>query len=373
MRILSLVPCIYDTSPGQRFRLEQWERILNAHGVVVDQHAFEDEELHSTVHLNGRAREKVRLIMRAFRRRFDLLKRAHEYDAVYVFREAALLGPPIIERGFHRRGVPIVFDFDDAVFVPYKSPTNSYLSLLKLPGKTRELCRISAHVMAGNKYLADYAGRVNENVSIVPTTIDTSRYLPRTNEDSCDVPVIGWSGSHSTVQHLDTLRNALARLGREEQYRLRVIGTANYYLDGVEVDAMPWKSETELSDLKRIDIGVMPLPDDNWSKGKCGLKALQYMALGIPTVCSPVGVNTAIIENEKNGFLASTDEEWISRLRQLLYDVNLREKIGRAGRISVEQNFSAQVVAPQVAHLFNSIAPSSRSLRANSDAQRVVS
>jgi glycosyltransferase involved in cell wall biosynthesis len=370
MRILSLVPSLHDTSPGQRFRLEQWDPILNRQGIEIEQHPFEDEALHSIVHQPGSSRDKIRLIMQAFRRRIGLVKRVREFDAVYVFREAAILGPPFIERAMNRKGVPIVFDFDDAIFVPYKSPTNSYLSLLKFPGKTGELCGIAAHVMAGNQYLANYARRSNISVSIVPTTIDTAKYLPRDNAISHAVPVIGWSGSHSTVQHLDTLREVLPELAKQERFRLRVIGSSVYSLGGVDVDSMPWSSATELDDLKKIDVGLMPLPNDEWSKGKCGLKALQYMALGIPTVCSPVGVNTEIITDGKNGFLASTDAEWVARLKELLQDMALRRCLGGAGRRTVEELYSADVVAPLVASVFNSVCASQRSVRSRLDRER---
>src|SRR5258708_30768774 len=124
-------------------------------------------------------------------------------------------------------------------------------------------------VMAGNEHLADYARRVNSNVSIVPTTIDTAKYQPQESAGRGPVPVIGWSGSLSTVQHLETLRSALLKLAGKEPLRLRVIGTNSYQLDGVEVDALSWRSNTEIDDLRKIDIGIMPLPDDKWSKGKC--------------------------------------------------------------------------------------------------------
>ncbi len=355
MRILSLVPSIHDTSPGQRFRLEQWEPTLRQEGIAIDLHPFEDAALHSVIYTGGNSRDKLGLIMRAFRQRWKLVKRVRDYDAVYVFREAALLGPPIIERAIRRSGVPMVFDFDDAIFIPYKSPSNSYLSRLKFPGKTRELCKISMRVMAGNEHLADYARRVNSNVSIVPTTIDTAKYQPQESAGRGPVPVIGWSGSLSTVQHLETLRFALLKLAGKERFRLRVIGTNSYQLDGVEVDALSWRSNTEIDDLRKIDIGIMPLPDDKWSKGKCGLKALQYMALGVPAVCSAVGVNSAIIRHGENGFLATCDDEWVDRLRDLLKDSSLRDRLGSAARKTVVEQYSAEVVAPKVSALLLSM------------------
>lgn len=358
LKVLALVPSIRDTSPGQRFRLEQWEPILNSEGIVIDLQPFEDKELHAQVHKAGGSRRKVQLIMQAFRRRWQLVRRVRDYDVVYVFREAALLGPPWIEKAICRKGVPMVFDFDDAIFVPYKSPTNSYLSLLKFAGKTKQLCQISSHVLAGNPYLAEYAGAVNKNVSVVPTTIDTDKYLPVDLARGRQKPVIGWSGSFSTVQHLDTLRETLPKLAKLVSYKLRVIGTPDYQLPGVETQALPWRSDTELADLGEMDAGLMPLPDDTWSKGKCGLKALQYMALGIPAVCSPVGVNTEIVQDGENGCIAGTEEEWIDRLTRLIRTEETRVELGRAGRQTVVDKYSARVQAPRVATIFKSVCPS---------------
>lgn len=219
---------------------------------------------------------------------------------------------------------------------------------------------MSAHVMAGNPYLAEYAGQVNANVTIVPTTIDTEKYTvtERTNESA--MPTIGWTGSFSTVQHLDTLRSGLQKLARQTRFRLRVIGTPSYEFDGIDVEAMPWQSETELEDLRSIDIGIMPLPDDAWSKGKCGLKALQFMALGIPTVCSPVGVNTEIIQDGQNGFLARSENEWLEKLSRLLHSAELRNLLGRAGRATVDSRYSAKVQAPRVYDLLRSVVRDTR-------------
>lgn len=355
MRLLAIVPSVYDTSPGQRFRLEQWEPHLRQLGVEITYEAFEDPALGATLHKPGHVTRKVRLIANAIGRRASLLSKLRDYDAVYVFREAALFGPPIFERLGHRSGVPMIFDFDDAVFVPYVSPSNGYLSYLKFPSKTKTICRLATHVIAGNPYLADYARQANTNVSIVPTTIDTEKYkvIPRQLDHT--VPVIGWSGSFSTVQHLDSLVGALRRLAEKETFRLLVIGTPSYKIDGVDVEALPWRSATEVSDLRQIDIGIMPLPDESWSRGKCGLKALQYMALGIPTVCSPVGVNSEIIQGSVNGLLAATEAEWVAKLTQLLHDKNLRARLGAAGRETVETKYSAAVQAPRVYEILRSV------------------
>ena len=354
MRVLAVVPYICNTSPGQRFRIEQWEPYLSENGVEITYAPFETDELRAVLHQRGNVLAKIQAVMLNFWRRRNELTRLKDFDLVYLFREAALLGPPWFERKIARSGVPIVFDFDDAIFVSYKSPSNGYLSYLKFPSKTAEICRLSAHIMAGNEYLADFARRYNKNVTIVATTIDTDKYLLREDPFEPETVTIGWSGSFSTIQHLDTIRDVLQELAKTEKFLLRVIGAPVYKIDGVETEAMQWRSETELHDLAKIDIGTMPLPDENWSRGKCGLKALQYMALGIPTICSPVGVNSTIIKDGENGFLAGSTEEWIEKIKMLIHSAKLRRKIGVAGRETVEQEYSAKVVAPRVLEVFRS-------------------
>jgi glycosyltransferase involved in cell wall biosynthesis len=365
MKVLALVPSLYDTSPGQRFRIEQWEPILRREGIDITYSAFEDERQQEVLYRNGKAIGKVRSVVGNMGRRGRTAAAAGQYDLVYIFREAAVIGPAWYERRIARSGVPIVFDFDDAVFVPYRSPSNGYLSYLKFPQKTSETCRLAAHVMAGNAYLAEYARRFNENVTIVPTTIDTDKYRLVERPANPEKLTIGWSGSHSTVQHLDTIRDVLKTIGASERVRLRVIGTSSYDVDAVEVEASEWRPETEVDDLGEIDIGLMPLPDDRWARGKCGLKALQYMALGIPTICSPVGVNTTIITDGENGYLASNTAEWLEKIRRLLGSAELRKRVGLAGRRTVEERFSAKVIAPKVIEIFKATADACRGRKVN--------
>jgi glycosyltransferase involved in cell wall biosynthesis len=356
MNVLAVVPSIYDTSPGQRFRLEQWEPLLKDEGIEITYAPFETPELREVLYKSGGTAEKIKSVVGGLRRRYADLVDVKNYDVVYLFREAALLGPAWFERKIAASGVPMVFDFDDAVFESYKSPSNGYLSYLKFPSKTATSIRLSSHVMAGNPYLAEYSRRYNDNVTIIPTTIDTDKYTFEEPKEDPDPVTIGWSGSFSTVQHLDTVRDALQDLAKRQKFRLRVIGTPSYELSGVDVEALPWRSETEIEDLRPMDIGIMPLPDERWSKGKCGLKALQYMALGKPTVCAPVGVNTVIIQDGENGSIADSKEEWVAKLDELIQNSDLRKRLGRAGRETVENQYSARSQAPRVAEIFRSVA-----------------
>ncbi|HKR22147.1 MAG TPA: glycosyltransferase family 4 protein [Pyrinomonadaceae bacterium] len=355
MRVLALVHGLYNISPSQRYRIEQWEPLLRERGVEITYEPFECAELNALLYEPGQTAKKMALVAKGMGRRFEAVKKARDFDLVYILREAALLGPAVFERLVHKTGVPFVFDFDDAIFVSYRSPSNGYLSYLKFAGKTKTICSLAAHVMVGNPYLADYARQFNQNVTVIPTTIDTQQYQPPPPKPENGPLVIGWTGSHSTVQHLDTLRGALKKLAAREKFRLRVIGTPVYECDPIDVEAMRWRAKTEVDDLRPIDIGVMPLPEDKWSKGKCGAKALQFMGMGIPTVCSPVGVNTDIIQDDQNGFLASTEDEWVEKLTRLLRSAELRRRLGQAGRLTVEQKYSAISQAPRVYEIFKSV------------------
>ena len=359
MRVLAIVPSLYDTSPGQRFRIEQWAPVLAAGGVELTYAPFETDELKAVLHTGGNVLAKVEAVTKNMRLRGRELDNVADYDLVYLFREAAILGPPWFERKIAKAGVPIVFDLDDAIFVSYKSPSNGYLSYLKFPTKTAEICALSAHIMPGNEYLREYCSKYNQNLTIIPTTIDTEKYTVVERPEP-ETVTIGWSGSFSTVQHLDTIRDVLQELAKTENFRLRVIGTPNYKIPGVDTEAMQWRSSTELEDLREIDIGLMPLPDEDWSRGKCGLKALQYMALGIPTICSPVGVNSTIIKDGENGYLADGTAEWVEKLKLMLHSPELRRNIGEAGRKTVEDEYSAKVIAPKVLEIFRSVATAAK-------------
>ncbi|PYQ52780.1 MAG: group 1 glycosyl transferase [Acidobacteria bacterium] len=351
MRVLAWVPQELDTSPGQRFRIEQWAPLLRREQIELVWSPFLGEALGRALKTSGHVGAKAGGVLRALAARMREAWRAKEFDLVYIFREGALLGPALAERILRRAGVPWVFDFDDAVWVRYVSPANSYLSYLRFPGKTAFLVRHARQVMAGNAYLRDWAGRFNPSVSVVPTTIDTDTYRPVPPREG-GPPVIGWTGSYSTEKYLELVRPALERLRRRRAFRLVVVGGGAFRADGVEVEHRPWRARTETADLADLDIGLMPLPDAEWERGKCGLKALQYMALGLPVVVSPVGVNAEIVRDGESGVLARTAEQWEEALERLLADADLRRRMGRAGRATVERAYSAAVVAPRVAEIF---------------------
>lgn len=356
MNVLVLMPYLYDTVPGQRFRIEQWARILQPQGVKFHFVPFESQRLKLVLHEHGHYCRKVwELLLGIYRRLRVIAAIGHEWDVIFLHRELLPIGPPILEGMLARKGIPIIYDFDDAIFLPDVSEANRRFQWLKWPQKTGTICRLSAHVIVGNRHLQEYVLNHTQQVSVIPTTIDTDRYLPKEGVEIRGVPVIGWSGSVTTLKHLRTIESALRTLRKSLEFRLKVIGSNDVSFAGLEVECKPWSAKSETEELRSFDIGLMPLPNDAWSQGKCGLKGLQYMALGVPTVMSPVGVNSEIIEDGRNGFLASSEQEWVQKLSLLASDVDLRRRFSQEGRTSVEARYSAKVQAPRVLEIFEHV------------------
>ena len=339
LRVLLLATYPLRAVPGQRFRFEQYLEPLAAHGIHIDVSCLLNQDTMRLLHQTGNLGRKASSVIAGALHRIGDLRRSRSYDAVFVAREAYPLGPAWVERMLRALDVPYIFDFDDAVYLPTVSEANRLVAPLKLPSKTTAIARHANLVLAGNEHLAAWARHHNDNVRVVPTTIDTRQYVPANPEVTGDPPCIGWSGSTTTVQHLITLAPVLREVQRRHGARLRVIGDARFTIRGAVVDARAWHETTELQDLQGIDIGVMPLPDEEWAQGKCGLKALQYMALGIPTVMSPVGVNVEIAEGGA-ALLAGSPQEWIDALDRLIADPALRRELSAAGRRRVEERYS---------------------------------
>ena len=332
----------FDRSPSQRYRFEQYFTYLEENGYMCDLAYIIDANDDKIFYGKGRLLMKMLIFVRAFFRRLGHVFKSRSYDLVFIQREAFMLGTTFFERMFKWFGPPVIFDFDDAIWLPNVSEGNKSLNFLKKPEKTSKLIELSDMVFAGNDYLVNYAKKYNKNVVLIPTTIDTSWYKPVDSYDEKDKVVIGWTGSSTTIQHLETVVPVLERLKDKygDKLSFKVIGDASYKNEHLGVQGIPWRSESEVEDLQDIDIGIMPLPNNKWTEGKCGCKGLQYMAVGIATIMSPVGVNKDIVEHGVNGFLAETDQEWESVLEKLIEDSNLRESVGKKGRETVDKKYS---------------------------------
>ena len=341
-KILFIAAHRKDRAPGQRFRFEQYFDYLNQHGFTCELSFLLDEKSDKVFYRPGHYFSKFVIFIKSYFIRFRNLLRKNDYAVIFIFREALMTRSTYFERRFRKSKDRLIFDFDDAIWNFDVSDANKKFGWLKNPGKTSEIISMCDLIVSGNRYLADYAKHHNDNVIIVPTTIDTNEYIKIKNEKSDNKVCIGWSGSITTIKHFEYALPFLKELKKKhgEKICFMVIGDNTYENQELGIKGISWNKENEVKELSSFDIGIMPLPDDEWAKGKCGLKGLQYMALEIPCVMSPIGVNTEIISEGVNGFLAKDENEWTEKISALIENPELRTRIGKEARKTVEDNYS---------------------------------
>ena len=354
--ILALSP-IPEQGAGCRFRIAQFVPYLRDAGFDLTIHPLFDADFFRLVYQPGRYLRKAAALASRTVDRIAAINRAKPVDAVFVYREAYPIGPPVFERLIRRRGWPIVYDFDDAVYLPNTSAANRVIGFMKNPGKIAEILRLSAHVVAGNEFLAQYARRHNPHVTVVPTSVNVQQWRPRDTPRRDDAPpVIGWIGTPTTTPYLLAMQDVFAELARQQTFVLRISGSvAPVAMPGVRVENVPWSLDREVELFNTCDIGVYPLPDDEWTRGKCGFKAIQFMACGVPVIASPVGVNRAIVTDGLDGFLAADRSEWLGKLSQLISSRETRERLGAAGRRTIERSYSTEAAAARLVSVFEQV------------------
>ena len=352
-KVLFLVPYPLRFAPSQRFRVELFLPYLTAQGIEYKVAPFLDAATFSVLYSKASSLKKGWGVLKGFLTRlWTVLFVAPRFDYIFIHREASPLGPPLFEfllsKIFRKK---IIYDFDDAIWIP-DSP-GKLLNWLKAFWKIKWICKWSFKVAGGNEYLCNYAGRYNSNVVLIPTCVDTQYQHNRIKDQTAKTVTIGWTGSHSTLKYLDPLVPLLKSLAREFSVRVLVICNQkpSFFFEGLEF--IQWSEQHEIDDLLQMNIGIMPLPADAWSEGKCGFKLIQYLSLGIPAVASPVGVNQKIIGEDYSRFLCSTEEEWRSALVALIEDANLRNEIGRKGRSRMEMHYSIQANVGRFIALFS--------------------
>lgn len=325
-----------------RYRLGQFVEGLVSYGIQLEIRSLLGDD-YLRQRFAGRRISPAVLVRAIARRSVDLLHQ-HRFDASMVHCELMPLLPGVLEAALLRK--PYVYDFDDAFYLKYRQGRLGILKPL-LANKFDRVVRAAAQITAGNQVLADYAMQHNERTQLLPTVVDTSRYLPGLAAKS-DVYTIGWIGSPSTAPYLSQVVQPLCTLAGEGRIRFVVIGGAAPSIEGVEVVELPWSEADEVRQIGQFDVGVMPLPDDLWARGKCAFKLIQYMACGVPVVASPVGANRDVVTAE-TGLLASDSLEWVQALRALRDDRARRLRMGDAGRARVETHYSLKRNLPVLA------------------------
>ena len=353
-KIFFLVPYPTGAAPSQRFRFEQYYDLLLKNNCQVRISPFLDQTAWKILYHKGQHFLKAFKILAGFKRRINDIFAMRDYDFVFIHREAAPIGPPVIEwviaKILKKR---IIYDFDDAIWLSNTSEHNQIIARFKWHDKVKHICQWSYKVSCGNEYLADFARLYNQNVIINPTTIDTVNLHNRVKDQNTARVVIGWTGTHSTSQYLQNIIPVIEKLEKTHDFTFAVISNGPLNINLKSLRYIRWNKDTEMDDLIQFNIGLMPLIDDKWAKGKCGFKALQYMSLGIPAIVSPVGVNTKIVDHGINGSVCTTPQEWEAAIAKYLTQPALRTKIGEAARKKIEQSYSVKSNASNFLSLFD--------------------
>lgn len=344
MKVLAL-PRYGDLGASSRLRISQYLPYLRAAGMRVESSELLDDDYVRQLYKGQHA---LKSIVCGYLNRFLALNRAQDFDVVLVEKESLPWLPAFVELNFYRN-VRLWLDYDDAVFHRYDRHSSSLVRSI-LGQKHDEIMRRAELVTVGNGYLAARAHSAGSQwIERVPTVINLEKYSvsPKYFQEDKEV-VIGWIGSPSTAGYLQLVSPAISALASKYSVRCIAIGARDDQVSNTPFKPLPWTEATEVSLLQAIDIGIMPLPDTPWERGKCGYKIIQYMASNLPVVASPVGVNEEIVRHGENGFLASTDDEWLSALELLVKDTDLRKRMGASGRAQVEREYCSQVQGPRL-------------------------
>jgi glycosyltransferase involved in cell wall biosynthesis len=352
--IYFLAPAEPGISPGQRFRFEHYLGLLREKGQRIRISSFYTLSGWKSLYKPGNKFRKVRAVLAGLFRRLGDLFRIPFYDYVYLYREAAPIGPPFFEWVITRLlRKKVIYDFDDAIWIPISSEYNKAASGLRNFAKVGKICSWSYKVSVGNQFLGNYAAEYNQQVVLLPTVVDTENGHNRIQDQETSYPAIGWTGTFSTLPYLNILLPVLQRLQEKIPFTFYVIADKDPQLPLKYYQFIQWSREKETADLLHFHIGLMPLHDDEISRGKCGFKAIQYMALGIPAVVSPVGVNSIIVQHAVNGFVCDQESAWEEALTTLLTDSSLRKKMGAAARQQIEDHYSVKATTQDFLALFS--------------------
>jgi len=350
LKVLFISP-VPEEGASYRYRVKQYIPFLESHGIYCTESPFISPDFFRIVYRSGRFGLKVLYFIKSSWQRFVDGSTIKKHDIVFIHRESFPIGPPIFETFVKLIGKPIIYDFDDAIYLrsPYSSSGLNKFAFLKFCGNVPKIIKKSNHVIVCNNHLKKFAHQFNSRVSIIPTSVDTEKFIFQDKDRISKRLTIGWIGSYTTSAYLELLRRVFQGLAKKYDFVLKIVGAGRKIeFPGVTIENLDWNLSSEIADFQSLDIGIYPLPNDNWALGKTGFKTVQYMSVGIPCVCSNVGRNKEIIQDGVNGFLANSDEEWIHKLSWLIENPTLRDEFGKQARQTAEERFSLKVNAPKL-------------------------
>lgn len=353
MKVLFLVPAPLNISPGQRFRFEHYLPFLDKHEISYTIKPFWTLAVWKILFIKGHFLSKSFGLLRGLAGRCFVVINLFKYDYIFIYREAAPVGPPVFEwiisKIWRKK---IIYDFDDAIWLRMSSSANPQAALIKCSWKVNYICKYSNIVSVGNDFLGNYAKAFNKNVRVIPTVVDTQKvHIGLKNQN--EVPLtIGWTGTFTNFYNLAIISDVINKLKKKYNINYLIISNKDPQLKNVEYSFKMWNLQTEISDLLQMNIGVMPLHNSEIELGKCGFKAIQYMSLGIPVVVSPVGANCEVVKNNETGFWANSEKEWFNYLEKLIIEEELRIKIGKNSQKFIIENYSVQATLDLFLDLF---------------------
>lgn len=354
--VLILCPSPRGTVATQRLKYEQYLGLLENEGYDFTVSSFQTSRFWEIIYKPGRTIEKIAWTLVGYIKRFFDLLRAPFYDVVFVNLWVTPLGLPFYERLLFFFNRHVIYDLDDMIFLTERKRT-SLIQKLKGRKKPIVLMKHAAYVIVCTPKLEEIALSLNKygRAIDISSTFNTNRFLPVSGYAQHETTTIGWTGTQSTLQFLDLLKDVLQQVAAKRKIRLLVIANQEYKMEGVPTEFRYWKEETEVSDLHDMEIGVYPIPANEWSLGKSSLKALTYMCIAIPVVATAYGTNFRIIDDGVDGLLAKNDADWVNKIVQLIDDVEMRKRVGTAGRKKVMERFSVEANFPKYLQVFKTV------------------
>lgn len=358
MNIIFLAPYAPFVSPSQRFRFEHYLQLLQKEGIQYNYSPFADIKTSQLMFSNGSLFTKVKGVTTGFVKRFILLFKLGKYDYVYIHREATPLGPPLFEWVTAKiLNKKIIYDFDDNIWIKMSSTANPTATLIKCRWKVKYICKWSYITTAGNDYLLEFASKYCKKAILIPTVVDTSNLHNRTKNQHEEPLTIGWTGTFFNFIYFYKITQPIRRLQEKYKFRFVIIADRNPQLTDVAYDFIKWNKASEIEDLLKLHIGLMPLDNTEIEFGKCAFKAIQYMSLGIPAIVSPVSANCKVVDDGINGYWADTEQEWYAKLETLLLNPDKRIEMGKLAQQKIENQYSVSATSKIFLDLFKSVNP----------------
>ena len=342
---------------GQRLKYEQYFNHWESNGYSIKTSSFMDEEMWSVVYTKGNLIKKIVGTIKGYIQRVRQIFSISDYDLVYVFMWVTPFGFSFFERVYKHLSNKLIYDLEDNAMMGKSNKLNPLMSILRGTGKVKFLVKNADHVITSSPFLNEdcLKTNINKSCTYVSSSIDMERFTVKNNYSNSDTIVIGWTGTFSSLPYLDDIRDVFLELRKKVNFKLRIIGNFDYDFPGIDLEVIRWSKENEINDLNGIDIGIYPLPKDKWVLGKSGLKAIQYMSLGLPTVATDVGTTPMIINHMENGLLVSDRDDWVNALETLIKDPALRKKLGSKARTHMEENYSTEVIGTTYLSILNKV------------------